>query len=52
VQIAEGPGTLFDDPLALTGHCLEQFVFHPQNRPLPPARERMISRLSKGAEPI
>lgn len=37
---------------ALTGHFLEQFVFHPQNRPLPPARERMISRLSEGAEPI
>lgn len=31
---------------ALTGHFLEQFVFHPQNRPLPPARERLLEKLS------
>lgn len=29
----------------LTGHFLEQFVFHPQNRPLPEARVWMIDRL-------
>lgn len=29
----------------LTGHFLEQFVFHPQNRPLPEARVWMIERL-------
>lgn len=29
----------------LTGHFLEQFVFHPLNRPLPPARVWMIERL-------
>ncbi|MBB5745742.1 DNA repair protein RecO [Brevundimonas variabilis] len=31
--------------LDLTGHFLEQFVFHPQNRPLPEARVWMIDRL-------
>jgi DNA repair protein RecO (recombination protein O) len=31
--------------LALTGHFLEQFVFHPQNKPLPPARDRMTEAL-------
>jgi DNA repair protein RecO (recombination protein O) len=31
----------------LTGHFLEQFVFHPQNRPLPPARVWMIDRLGE-----
>lgn len=31
---------------ALTGHFLEQFVFHPQNRPLPPARDRLVEKLS------
>ena len=31
--------------LALTGHFLEQFVFHPQNRPIPPARLWMIDKL-------
>ena len=29
----------------LTGHFLEQFVFHPQNRPLPEARIWMIDKL-------
>ena len=33
--------------LVLTGHFLEQFVFHPQNRPLPPARVWMIDRLGE-----
>lgn len=33
------------DGLDLTGHFLEQFVFHPQNRPLPEARIWMIDRL-------
>jgi DNA repair protein RecO (recombination protein O) len=31
--------------LDLTGHFLEQFVFHPQNKPLPPARDWMVSKL-------
>jgi len=31
----------------LTGHFLEQFVFHPHNRPLPPARVWMIERLAE-----
>lgn len=32
---------------ALTGHFLEQFVFHPQNRPLPPARVWMLDKLAE-----
>lgn len=31
----------------LTGHFLEQFVFHPLNRPLPPARVWMLDKLSE-----
>lgn len=31
--------------LELTGHFLERFVFHPQNKPLPPARVWMVDRL-------
>ncbi len=31
--------------MALTGHFLEQFVFAPLNRPLPPARVWLIERL-------
>ena len=31
----------------LTGHFLEQFVFHPQNRPLPPARVWMLDKLGE-----
>ena len=31
--------------LDLTGHFLEQFVFHPQNRPIPPARVWMVDKL-------
>jgi len=31
--------------LDLTGHFLEQFVFHPQNKPIPPARVWMMDRL-------
>ena len=31
--------------LDLTGHFLEQFVFHPQNRPIPPARVWLVDRL-------
>lgn len=31
--------------LDLTGHFLEQFVFHARNRPLPPARVWMMDRL-------
>lgn len=31
--------------LQLTGHFLERFIFHPQNRPLPDARTWMVDRL-------
>lgn len=31
--------------LQLTGHFLERFIFHPQNRPLPDARIWMLDRL-------
>lgn len=34
-----------DAGLALTGHFLEQFVFSPLNRPLPPARAWLLDRL-------
>jgi DNA repair protein RecO (recombination protein O) len=34
--------------LALTGHFLQTCVFNALNRPLPPARERMIERLREG----
>ncbi|MHC3126703.1 DNA repair protein RecO [Brevundimonas sp. GN22] len=33
------------DGLTLTGHFLEQYVFHPMNKPLPPARFWMIDKL-------
>jgi DNA repair protein RecO (recombination protein O) len=33
--------------LDLTGHFLEQFVFHPQNRPIPPARVWMMDKLAE-----
>lgn len=33
--------------LALTGHFLEQSVFYPHNRPLPPARVWMIDKLGE-----
>ncbi len=33
--------------LELTGHFLEQFVFHALNRPLPPARVWMIDKLGE-----
>ncbi|HEY1225239.1 MAG TPA: DNA repair protein RecO [Brevundimonas sp.] len=33
--------------LDLTGHFLEQFVFHPQNRPIPPARVWMMDKLGE-----
>jgi len=31
--------------LDLTGHFLEQFVFHPQNKPIPAARDWLVERL-------
>ena len=37
------------DGLALTGHFLEQFVFGPLNRPLPPARVWLLEKLSQAA---
>lgn len=33
--------------LDLTGHFLEQFVFHPQNKPIPPARVWMMDKLGE-----
>ena len=33
--------------LDLTGHFLEQFVFHPQNRPIPAARVWMVDKLAE-----
>ncbi len=36
------------DGLALTGHFLEQFVFAPLNRPLPPARLWLLEKLEQG----
>ncbi|GAA0396875.1 DNA repair protein RecO [Brevundimonas terrae] len=35
------------DGLALTGHFLEQYVFHALNKPLPPARVWMMERLQE-----
>ncbi len=33
--------------LALTAHFLEQFVFHPQNKPIPPARVWLVDKLGE-----
>ena len=33
--------------LDITGHFLEQFVFHPLNKPLPPARVWLLDRLGE-----
>jgi DNA repair protein RecO (recombination protein O) len=35
------------DGFALTGHFLEQFVFGPLNRPLPPARVWLLEKLQQ-----
>ena len=43
-QAGLGAGDV-DAGLTLTGHFLEQFVFGPLNRPLPPARVWMIDKL-------
>ncbi len=43
-QTGLGPGDV-GAGLDLTGHFLEQFVFAPLNRPLPPARVWLIDRL-------
>ena len=32
--------------LDLTGHFLEMHVFHPADKPLPPARERLVEKLA------
>jgi DNA repair protein RecO (recombination protein O) len=37
--------------LDLTGHFLEQFVFGPLNRPLPPARMWLLDRLREAGRP-
>ena len=39
-----------DAGLILTGHFLEQFVFAPLNRPLPPARVWLIDRLRESGQ--
>jgi len=36
--------------LALTGHFLEQFIFNPLNRPLPPARLWLVDRLAEAGK--
>ena len=36
------------DGLAITGHFLDQFVFGPLNRPLPPARVWLLEKLAHG----
>ena len=43
-QAGLAPGDV-DAGLTLTGHFLEQFVFGPLNRPLPPARVWMMDKL-------
>jgi DNA repair protein RecO (recombination protein O) len=43
-QAGLGDGDV-DRGLTLTGHFLEQFVFAPLNRPLPPARVWLVDRL-------
>ena len=43
-QAGLGPGDV-GAGLDLTGHFLEQFVFHPLDRPLPPARVWMMDKL-------
>lgn len=45
-QAGLGPGDV-GAGLALTGHFLEQFLFHPQNRPIPSARVWMIDKLGE-----
>jgi len=40
-----GPGDI-GAGLSLTAHFLEQFIFNPVNRPLPPARLWLVDRLS------
>jgi DNA repair protein RecO (recombination protein O) len=44
-QVRLAPGDVAHG-FALSGHFLQQSVFSPLNRPLPPARERLIDRLS------
>jgi len=41
-----GPGDV-KAGLALTAHFLEQFIFNPLNRPLPPARLWLVDRLAE-----
>jgi DNA repair protein RecO (recombination protein O) len=45
-QAGLGPGDVRAG-LDLTGHFLEQFVFHPQNKPIPPARVWMLDKLAE-----
>jgi DNA repair protein RecO (recombination protein O) len=43
-QAGLGPGDI-EAGFTLTGHFLEQFVFGPLNRPLPPARVWLLDKL-------
>jgi DNA repair protein RecO (recombination protein O) len=47
--LGQGGGTAPEiaDGLRLTGAFLERHVFHPRNRPLPAARERMVERVGR-----
>jgi DNA repair protein RecO (recombination protein O) len=47
--MGQGAGTAAQiaDGLRLTGFFLERHVFHPRNRPLPAARERMVERAGR-----
>lgn len=40
------PGDI-GDGFRLTGHFLEMHVFHPADKPLPPARERLVEKLGE-----
>lgn len=39
------PGDI-GDGFSLTGHFLEMHVFHPADKPLPPARDRLVEKLA------
>lgn len=47
VGLSEGGLEEVGQGLILTGHFLARHIFHPQDRPLPPARERLAARFSQ-----
>ena len=47
VEVRDAGNLLVRAGFALTGHFLEQFVFNPLNRPLPPARVWMLDKLGE-----